>query len=227
MIASPLSASAAEGEHIFVSGGPALRGWENLRKNTDQHDRFWHNFVRKAKWRMVDVLKEEGPNTQLTWLVYKPAYERRAKEEGRPLVEWVESVIGYFKETHEKDVKLVWYNSGDDIIRYINSGKSRRKNKVVMFEYFGHSNRHAFLLDYSSAVMGASKAWLHENDLSKIKRSAFARDAFCRSFGCHTGESMSKAWNKATGVRMWGVQGKTDYSDERTVKVSPGGHWKY
>ena len=228
IVLAPLAARAVGGEHIFVSGGPALRGWEKLRKSTDQHDNYWHNFVRKAKWRMFEVLKEEGPDTQITWMVYKPAYVRRASEEGRPLVQWVESVRDeFFKDRHNKDIKLIWIDSGDDIVRYINSGPGRRRNKVAMFEYFGHSNRHAFLLDYSSAVMGASKAWLHEDDLAKLKRNAFAKGAFCRSFGCHTGESMSKTWKKATGVRMWGVQGKTDYSDERTVKVSTGGFWKY
>ena len=221
------SALAADGEHIFVSGGPALREWENLRKSADQHDKYWHNFVRKAKWRMVEVLKKEGPNVQLTWLVYKPAYQKRASEEGRPLVQWVESVVRYFKDQHNKHVKLVWFNSGDDLIRYINSGQNRRKNKIAMFEYFGHSNRHAFLFDYSCDIMGASKAWLHENDLSKIKRRSFAKNAFCRSFGCHTGESMSGVWRKHTGVRMWGVQGKTDYAEERVVTVSPGGFWRY
>ena len=94
IILSPAAAFAAKkGEHIFVSGGPALREWENLRKDTDRHDSYWHNFVRKAKWRMVEVLKEEGADTQLTWLVYKPAYVSRAAEEGRPLVRWVESVL--------------------------------------------------------------------------------------------------------------------------------------
>lgn len=225
---APAVARAVEGEHIFVSGGPSLRAWETLRKSTDQHDAYWHNFVRKAKWRMLEVLKEGGPDTQLTWMVYRPAYERRASEEGRPLVAWVESVRDdFFLKLHNKNIQLIWFDSGDDIIRYINSGQNRRRNKVAMFEYFGHSNRHAFLLDYSSAVMGASKAWLHERDLSDLKRSAFAKGAFCRSFGCHTGESMSTAWKKATGVRMWGVYGKTDYSDERTVKISPGGYWKY
>ena len=223
IILSPAIAS----EHIFVSGGPALREWEDLRKNSDQHDKYWHNFVRKAKWRMVEVLKEQGNATELTWMVYKPAYQRRAAEEGRPLVEWVESVLGFFEEVHKKKVKLVWFDSGDDIIRYINSGQNRRKNKIAMFEYFGHSNRHAFLFDYSSSIMGASKAWLHENQLDEIKRRSFEKKAFCRSFGCHTGESMSKEWKRATGQRMWGVHGKTDYSDERTVKVSPGGYWKY
>lgn len=222
------AAPAGKGEHIFVSGGPALRGWETLRKTTDQHDIYWHNFVRKAKWRMLEVLQEEGPDTQITWMVYRPAYERRASEEGRPLIEWVESVRDdFFMVKHNKAIKLVWFDSGDDIIRYLNSGQSRRKHKVAMFEYFGHSNRHAFLFDYSSAVMGASKSWLHEKDLSRIDRNIFARGAFCRSFGCHTGESMSRTWRKATGVRMWGVHGKTNYSEERKVTVSDGGFWKY
>jgi len=220
--------SKDKGEYIFVCGGPALRGWEELRKSSDQHDKYWHNFVRKAKWRMFEVLKEQGPDVQLTMMVYKPAYVSRASEEGRPLVQWVESVRDdFFMGQHNKRIKLVWFDDGNDVITYINSGQNRRKNKISMFEYFGHSNRHAFLFDYSNSVIGASKAWLHEQDLSKIKRSAFQKSAYCRSFGCHTGESMSRVWRKETGIKMWGVAGKTDYSDERTVKVSPGGFWKY
>ena len=30
------------GEYIVVAGGPALREWEDLRKNVDQHDRYWY-----------------------------------------------------------------------------------------------------------------------------------------------------------------------------------------
>ena len=162
-------------------------------------------------------------------LVYRPAYVSRQTEEGRPLVQWVESIRDdYFKELHHFNMKIVWFNTAAELIQYVNSGQNRRKMKVVNFEYFGHSNRHAFMFDYSNKVMGASKEWLHENDLKKIKRSAFAKNAYCRSFGCHTGESMSQKWRQATGVRMWGVVGKTDYSVSNTEAViSPGGYWKY
>ena len=34
-------------------------------------------------------------------------------------------------------------------------------------------------------------------------------------------------WRSATGVKMWGAKGKTDYSDPTNPVISPGGYWKY
>ena len=217
------------GEYIVVVGGPALCQWENMRTDIDQHDKVWYNFVRKAKFRVKELMDKHGRRIEVTMLVFRPGYVSRQTEEGRPLVQWVESIRDdYFKKRHQFDMDIVWFDTASELIRYLNSGQNRRKKKIVNFEYFGHSNRHAFMLDYSNAVMAASREWLHEDDLKRIKRSAFAKDAYCRSFGCHTGESMSQNWLRATGVRMWGVVGKTDYSISNTEAViSPGGYWKY
>jgi hypothetical protein len=47
-----------------------------------------------------------------------------------------------------------------------------------------------------------------------------------KSWGCHTGESMSRLWREATGTRMWGAIGKTDYSTgELPALSSVGGKW--
>ncbi len=209
------------GEFIILSGGPALRQWENLRREPDRHDRWWGNFIRPARVRIQQLQAERGTGQPITWLVYRPCYETRATEDGKPLISWIESVRDKY------GVKLVWVYSGEDVINYINRGMNRRNTKVVGFEYYGHSNRHAFMMDYSNIIMGASRAWLHEDELRAIRRSSFARGAECRSYGCHTGESMSAKWRSATGVRMWGAMGKTDYSDPTKPVISPGGYWKY
>jgi hypothetical protein len=125
------------------------------------------------------------------------------------------------------NVKLIWLNTGRDIISHINTGRDRQRIKVIGFEYYGHSNQYAFMMDYSNDIMGASTAWLHEKELQAIQRSAFSRRAKCRSYGCKTGESMSATWRAATGVRMWGAQGKTDYSNPLKPTLSPGGSWKH
>ncbi len=78
-------------------------------------------------------------------------------------------------------------------------------------------------------MYAASTAWLHEADQHKLSRSAFTRKAYCQSWGCHTGESMSRAWKKATGVPMVGAIGKTDYSFMHlrnwTVALGDGARW--
>ena len=66
----------------------------------------------------------------------------------------------------------MWFDSGQDVINYLNSGKNRRRTKLTGFEYFGHSNRHCFMFDYSCDILGASSAFLHENDLKKINAAS-------------------------------------------------------
>ncbi len=222
----PQTSVAEVTEYIVCSGGPALRKWEDLRQPVMRHDRWWGNFVRTARVRMQELQKTQPQGTIITWLVYRDGYLRRASEDRDPLTAHCESVRDTYK------VNLVWFRSGEEVINYINQGSQqvpRRRYKISGFEYFGHSNKYCFLFDYSSDVYATSTAWLHEADLPRLNRSAFARKAYCQSWGCHTGESMSKAWKKATGVPMMGAVGKTDYSFMHlrnwTVALASGARW--
>jgi hypothetical protein len=224
--AAPVSAAPAQTEYIICSGGPALRQWEDMRKPEEQHDRWWGNFVRPARVRMQELQKTLPPGTIITWLVYRDGYLRRAGEDRAPLTANVESVRDTYK------INLVWFRTGDDVINYINrggSGVSRGRVKISGFEYFGHSNKFCFLFDYSSDIYACSSSFLHEKDLRRLNGSAFTRNAFCQSWGCHTGESMSVAWKKATGTRMVGAIGKTNYADMHLrnwhVALGAGSRW--
>ena len=226
MLALSATVAQAQNEYIICSGGPALRKWEDLRQRSQQHDRWWGNFVRPARVRMQELQRTQPKGTIITWLVYRDSYLRRAGEDRDPLTSHVESV----QRTY--GINLVWFRSQAELINYINRGGgsvSRGRSKISGFEFFGHSNKYCFLFDYSSEVYAASTVWLHENDLSGINRSAFARGAYCQSWGCHTGESMSKAWKRATGVPMIGAIGKTDYSFMHLrgwkVALGAGGRW--
>jgi hypothetical protein len=216
-------AGAQTQEHIIVSGGPALRKWENLRPAGEQHDRWWGNFIAPASNRIRE-LRFKQPALPITWLVYRDAYYRRNAEDGQPYPAWIQEKQAKF------GVKIVWFTSGQDVINYINRGMNRGRVKITGFEYYGHSNKFCFMFDYSSDIYGVSSAWLHEADLSKINAGAFAKGAYCQSWGCHTAESMSAAWKRATGTTMIGAYGKTDYSNMHLrgwkVGLSPGSHWR-
>jgi hypothetical protein len=211
-----------QGEYVIVSGGPALRKWENLRHEPLRHDKWWGNFIRTARIRVEQLRKTYGDKAKITWLVYRPAYEKRMSEDGKPLIDNVKSVRDKF------GVRLVWFDSGDDVVSYLNSGKNRRKTKLTGFEYFGHSNRHCFMFDYSCDILAVSSAYLHENDLKKVKRGIFAPGAHIQSYGCHTAEAMAKKWKAATGTTMIGAMGKTDYSRSWEGKLPHinRGHWR-
>jgi hypothetical protein len=223
LLAGTLTAGAAvQKEYILVSGGPSLIEWEKFKASP--HDRWWGNFIRAARVRIEEIRKKEGPDALITWLVYKPAYVRRAERQEKS------DLIGNIVSVRDKyHVNLVWITSGDDVINYLNAGRPRSEVKIANFEFYGHSNRACFMFDYSNEIDSGSKSWLHEKELAKIHRGLFTRDAFIKSWSCHTGESMSKLWRAATGKKMIGAIGKTDYAngDQRnwTPALSEGAHW--
>jgi len=201
----PAQAADPNREYILVSGGPALIEWEKFKRAP--HDRWWGNFIRAARVRIQQLQKQHGPDVKITWLVYRPGYVRRASRQDKA------DLIGNITSVRDKyGIKLVWFDKTSTLINYLNSGQPRNRVKIANFEFYGHSNRACFMFDYSNEIDSASKVYLHEDDLRKIKRGIFTRDAFIKSWGCHTGESMSKKWRKATGRRMIGAVGKTDYA---------------
>ena len=209
--------SAAEKNHVILCGGPALRKWEDLRFKRDQHDRWWANFIRASTIRMDEIRKVRGKSAGITWIVHRDSYVTRGIEDGKPYTQWIQ------EQATKRNAKLIWINSGKGAIRAINNHPSK---SVVSFDFFGHSNKHCFLFEYSNEIIGSSKSWLHESELGEINGRVFAKAALCQSWGCHTGESMSAIWKGATGVGLVGAKGKTSYEvvgQGRLPLVS--GHW--
>jgi hypothetical protein len=212
------AALPASGEYIILVGGPSMYQWEKYK--SVPHDHWWANFVRAARLRTEQLRAQLGPDAKITWLVYRQGYEDRAKQEHQDLI----SLIGTVRDKY--NFNLVWFGPGQEVINYLNSGQPRDYVKIIGFEFFGHSNRACFMFDYSNNIDSACKSWLHESDLTKINRRAFARHAYVKSWGCHTGESMSKKWYAATGTRMIGAIGKTQFMmEELPILVSAGGRW--
>lgn len=212
---SPLT--SADPEHVILCGGPALRQWEDLRVEDQQHDRWWANFIRASTLRMADIRLKYGKEAKLVWIVFRPGYVTRAREDGKPLTKWIQM------QATKRNCELVWVSSGPQAMKALNA---RKKRSIITFDYFGHSNRHAFMLDYGNDIMAISTAWIHENDLHQIEKKIFAKDAICQSYGCHTGESMSRIWRKVLDVPLIGAAGKTNYEVVGQGKLpSVNGSW--
>lgn len=217
LLGSRAFAAPVVGEHIILVGGPSLMQWEKYKKQP--HDHWWANFVRAGRLRTQQI-QAQDPNAMITWLVYKQGYIDRAAQEKQDL-------LGHIASVRDKyNIKLIYFDKGSEVINYLNNGQPRDRVKIVNFEFFGHSNAKCFMFDYSSAIESACKSWLHESELTKIRRGIFARNAVIKSYGCHTGESMSKKWLTAIGIPMWGVIGKTQYMmEELPVLSSKNGKW--
>ncbi len=212
------TAVAQQKEYIIVSGGVSLMRWEQYK--AQPHDRWWLNFIRAARIRIEELRAELGPEALITWHVYAPAYKRRLRDEPADM-------FGIINSVQEKyGVRLIYFESGNHIVDYLNNGRDRNVTKVALFEFFGHSNKACFMFDYSNEIDSASKAWLHEDDLHKIRRDIWMPGAYAKSWGCHTGESMSQKWRRATGVAMIGAVGKTQYQTHMLPTLSkPGNRW--
>ncbi len=154
-----LLSQAAQAEHVIVAGGPALRKWENYRVPDDQHDRWWANFIRASTLRMAEIRTAYGTDAPLVWFVYRPGYEARGREDGKPYTTWIA------EQAAKRRCTLVWFNSTGDYISKINS---RPRGSVKTYDYFGHSNKYAFMFEYGNEIMAVSTATLHERDLPRL-----------------------------------------------------------
>lgn len=206
-------------EWIILSGGPALRFYEQGKRNS--HDRHWGNFIDSAVVRIKELKPKLAPGDQLTWLVYREGYRDRGAEMGADLL------ANILRRANQEGVPLFWFDTQEQLINYLNAGKDRKTMKIHHFDYFGHSNKACLLFDYSNVIDSMSKDYLHVADLKKIKADIFTPDAHCQSWGCHSGEYYSQKWKERFGVPMIGAIGKTDYSRLHSLPFlsSPKGRW--
>jgi hypothetical protein len=205
------------GETVIVVGGVSLWQWEKWK--TQPHDQWWANFVRAARIRVQEIL-QKNPEQPITLLVYRPAYVTRSRQDNRNYTSLITSIRDAYP------VRLMWFETTAQMVNYLNYGQPRSRVKINRLEYFGHSNKACLMFDYSNIIDSASKVWLHEKDLGRIQRGIFTGDALVRSWGCHTGESMSQRWRSATGVPMWGLTGKSQYlTEELPVPATTAGRW--
>jgi hypothetical protein len=214
-----ITASAQDREDIVLTGGPALRFMEH-GKGDVSHDVYWFNFVDASVLRLKELKTDAKPDTLVTWLIYRPAYAARSQEMGLDLVAQLRD------KAKNLGVRLVFFNSQAELIAYLNNGLDRDKIKIADFDYFGHSNKACFLFDYSNTIDTMSVAWLHVKDLGKIHDDIFARDATCKSWGCHSGEMYSRWWKSHFDVPMIGAIGKTDFAHGGLPQLSNSdGKW--
>lgn len=216
---APSTAVAADPnrEYVIVCGGVSLWKWEKFKKAP--HDNWWANFIRASRIR-IEQIQQTDPGANITLLAFRPSYVTRSRQDSVDLLSNITSVRDAF------GIRLVWFSSANEMVNYLNQGQPRDRVKICDFEYFGHSNKACWMFDYSNEVDSASKAWFHEKDLGKINRGIFTRDAFVKSWGCHSGELFSKRFWATAGVRMWGAVGKTQYmTHELPILSSAGGHW--
>ena len=215
---SPVPGNASR-EYIVISGGPALREWEKLKKHS--HDHTWANFINASVVRWEQIHKVSKAGDKLTWMVYRTGYERRGKEDNANEIGAIEN------KAKALGVHVKWFRSGGELIDYINNGYPRDSVKIANLDYFGHSNKYCWMFDYSNSIDGCSWAYLHVKDMPGLRYGSFVQNAKVWSWGCHSAEAFCQDWERYTGSHMVGTVGKTDYSTGGLPVVTRAPGWVY
>ncbi len=168
--ARPARAADPNREYIIIAGGVSLNIWEKWK--AQPHDGWWMNFIRASRIRIQEFQEKLGPDLKITMLVYRPSYITRGRQDQEDHISKINSIRDAF------GVRLIYFDSTSELLNYLNNGQPRSQVKIASLEYFGHSNKACWMFDYSNMIDSASKAWLHENELGKLKRGIFAKDAF-------------------------------------------------
>src|SRR5438045_6985158 len=125
-VARPAPAAApTNGEYVLLVGGPSLMMWEKYK--LQPHDHWWANFIRAARIR-TEQIRTTAPDAKITWLVYRPGYRDRAAQEKMDLFGFIDSVREKF------NLKLVYFDKGNEVINYLNNGQPRHSIKAVYLE---------------------------------------------------------------------------------------------
>ncbi|MEI9998301.1 MAG: hypothetical protein WDO13_03595 [Verrucomicrobiota bacterium] len=123
-------------EDIVLTGGCALRFMEH-GKGEVSHDVYWFNFVDASTIWLKEV-KDQHPGDIVTWLVYRPAYASRSVEMGLDLIKQLQD------KANALGVRLVFFNTKEELIAYLNRGFDRKQVKIAELDYFGIPTRPAF-----------------------------------------------------------------------------------
>ena len=169
------SAGAQQREYILLVGGPSLHVWEQY-KGPIAHDHWWANFVHSARVRTEQLRVQLGPDAMITWLVYKPGYIDRGRQEKQNLIANINSVRDKFH------LNLIYFAPRRRRDRLSEQWAAARSDQNFRAQFFGHSNKACFLFDYSN-VSTALQSVAARNRIEEDRPTRFRARRLCKKLG--------------------------------------------
>ncbi len=122
-------------EDIVLTGGCALRFMEHGK--APSRTTSTGSISSTPASSGCSTLRQEHPGDILTWLVYKPAYQRRSRRWA-----WTSS-RNCSRRPKSVGARLVFFSTKEELIGYLNKGYDRDKVKIADFDYIGTPTRPA------------------------------------------------------------------------------------
>lgn len=205
---------------VLISGGPGL--WDN---RDVEHDQSWANYVTPPLLLTDTATKKAtfvGAATDVTWLIYKPAYDARFADDAvrrpDPVREIRRQGFSSYVDKLEHQARnrgwrLVWFTSADDLWKRL----ATFRDPIERVWYWGHARDDLWLtLDHSRSAVAVmpttAGSVVPRTDIAKHSalKASFGAGRPHRFVGCNTA-TFAAEWSRVFGVSAEGVAGKVEF----------------
>lgn len=211
--------AASSSSEVYLVGGVHRTGDS---KNT--HDNSAHHFYTSAArvaGQRADALRKSGSPDKVSVIMYEPAYEVRAMNDGKtePATgakdpRFHQKIMEDSARRHNYDLKFV--RSKAEMLQKMSNATASSPMKKG--GYFGHSSKDKLLIDYGQTPPPAGTSQdvacqtIDADDLKKAGVN-FHPDAHFTSYGCFQGEpgGMMEQMSKNHGITTSGSRGRSNY----------------
>lgn len=205
---------------VLISGGPGLFDDRDV-----EHDKSWANYVTPPLLLTETAAKKKafvGSATDVTWLIYLPAYIHRYTDDVAhvrkgPSEVWAKGFTSYVdlleKRAKSRGWRLRPFDSEADLWKRLGTFK----DPIAQVIYWGHARDDLWL---SLAHSSGSRAVAPTRPGSIVRKSSIKANAALKAsfsggrphrfVGCNTDEFAAQ-WSKTFGVVAEGVKGKVDF----------------
>ncbi len=201
-------------EEIFVVGGQ------------ESQSTSWGNFIWAVDLRLK-VIEEVEPDTKLSVMIFKEAYEKRATAEGKDEKDFyngpsseLQEIIDKHEERLDTVIELIEVDSGEEFFNYMNTGDisgesdKRKDSKISNWEYFGHGLDDQLGVELNYDETDPTAEGITEEDIAKFDPNAFSADPRFMSWGCNTASGdWLEEYRKRVGGTAIGANALTNYHD--------------
>lgn len=208
------------------------------------HDRNWSNFITAAEEQIKKRKKVLGPGEKIEWLVEYETYRIRGINDQNGSQYYLNQIR---KKAKELDVDLRFYKSKKELALLVNSVEVLEMNKtgtlttvfmdrsgqdrISRFVYYGHGVPGSLTPRYPFPTHGlpTTEISITSEDINQgiFQQGSFIQGAVVISCGCNTATSpgidkpsFAKVWEVFFGSAMYGVKGRTDYTDPKNPHPS-------
>ncbi|HJE12831.1 hypothetical protein DMI80_06635 [Akkermansia muciniphila] len=214
------------------------------------HDRNWSNFITAAEEQIKKRKENLRLGERIEWFVEYDSYRIRAINDKMGSQYYLDQIR---KKSKELDVDLKFYKSKKDLAQLVNTIQVYQldnitgtvttifmersgQDRISRLVYYGHGYKGALTPRFPFPTYGVpnTEISITSEDIRQgiFQQGSFMQSAVVISCGCNTATppdenipSFAEVWKGFFGSVMYGVKGKTDYTNPKKPQPSGASEW--